>query len=124
MHRPRSGKHAPTLIGGTGERQTLRLVAQYGDACNLFDIPDGGKTITQKLAVLSRHCQASGRPMTDIDKTVSTRIPADQPIGDFIRHCQDVASLGIDHAIVLSAGPWTTEAVRSLAPVAAAVRDN
>lgn len=51
-------------------------------------------------------------------------IPADQPIGDFIRHCQDLASLGIDHAIVLSAGPWTTQAVRSLAPVAAAVRDN
>jgi alkanesulfonate monooxygenase SsuD/methylene tetrahydromethanopterin reductase-like flavin-dependent oxidoreductase (luciferase family) len=49
-------------IGGAGERRTLRLVARYADACNLFDIPDGGRTVRRKLEVLARHCDDVGRP--------------------------------------------------------------
>ena len=49
------------LIGGTGERRTLRLVAEYGDACNLFDVPDGGAAIRRQLDVLDRHCTDIGR---------------------------------------------------------------
>src|SRR5688500_14266429 len=60
----------PILIGGTGERKTLRLVARYADACNLFDIPDGGRTVTHKLAVLARHCADLGRPYDQIEKTL------------------------------------------------------
>ena len=52
----------PVLIGGTGERRTLRLVAEYGDACNLFDMPDGGATMRRQLDVLDRHCADVGRP--------------------------------------------------------------
>jgi len=44
-----------------GETKTLPLVARYADACNLFDIPDGGKTVTRKLAVLARQCEKLGR---------------------------------------------------------------
>jgi alkanesulfonate monooxygenase SsuD/methylene tetrahydromethanopterin reductase-like flavin-dependent oxidoreductase (luciferase family) len=66
--------HPPILIGGMGESKTLPLVARYADACNLFDIPDGGKTVTHKLAVLAGYCEQVGRSYDDIEKTLSTRL--------------------------------------------------
>lgn len=117
--------HPPILIGGTGEQRTLKLVAQYGDACNLFDIPDGGQTITHKLAVLARHCDDVGRSYDDIQKTVGTRLnPAETP-DQFIERCTALAALGIDHAIVLTDGPWTKDGLDTLAaavPALASVR--
>jgi alkanesulfonate monooxygenase SsuD/methylene tetrahydromethanopterin reductase-like flavin-dependent oxidoreductase (luciferase family) len=56
----------PILIGGGGERKTLRLVAQYADACNLFG---DAATIRHKLAVLERHCEDVGRDPAEITKT-------------------------------------------------------
>lgn len=50
------------LLGGMGEKMTLRLVAQYADACNLFDIPDHDQTMRHKLEVLAHHCEKVGRP--------------------------------------------------------------
>src|ERR671933_2224180 len=56
------------LIGGSGERKTLRLVAQYGDACNLFaSSPDD---VEDKLDVLRRHCDDVGRDYEEIRKTI------------------------------------------------------
>jgi len=57
--------HPPILIGGGGEKKTLRLVAQYADACNLFPSPE----IPRKLDILREHCRAVGRNYDDIEKT-------------------------------------------------------
>ena len=58
--------HPPILIGGLGEKKTLRLVAQYAQACNLFPGPD----LAHKLDVLRGHCEAVGRDYDEIEKTV------------------------------------------------------
>jgi len=61
-----SRPHPPILIGGSGERKTLRLVARYAQACNLFSTPD----LEHKLDVLKEHCEREGRDYDDIEKTV------------------------------------------------------
>jgi F420-dependent oxidoreductase-like protein len=57
----------PIMIGGGGERKTLRLVAQYADASNIFGDPD---TLRHKYAVLREHCERVGRPYEDIERSV------------------------------------------------------
>ena len=97
-----------------GERKTLRLVAAYADACNLFDIPNEGKTIRHKLEVLARHCDAIGRSFDEIERTVSTRLnPGESPEG-FAERCAGLAALGIQHAVVITSGPCTADAVATL----------
>jgi F420-dependent oxidoreductase-like protein len=66
LNSPAPLSRPPILVGGGGERKTLRLVAQYADACNLFQ----GPQIRHKLDVLKRHCDAVGRDYDDIEKTV------------------------------------------------------
>ena len=61
-----SRPHPPILIGGSGERKTLRLVARYAQACNLFP----GADLEHKLEVLRAHCEAEGRDYDEIEKTV------------------------------------------------------
>jgi F420-dependent oxidoreductase-like protein len=61
--------HIPLLIGGDGEKVTLKLVAQYADACNVGDDPS---SVKQKLAVLKQHCQTVGRDYESILRTSST----------------------------------------------------
>src|SRR5512140_68922 len=56
---PLSKPHPPIMIGGSGEQKTLRLVAQYGDGCNLY-ARMGAETIRHKLEVLKRHCDKVG----------------------------------------------------------------
>jgi F420-dependent oxidoreductase-like protein len=112
---PLAAPHPPILVGGTGEKKTLRLVARYGDACNLHDIPDGGAAIRRKLSVLADHCRAEGRHFDDIEKTVSTRLTAGQPASAFVEHAKELAALGIDHLVVLTQGPWTAASLKILA---------
>ena len=84
----------PILIGGSGERKTLRLVAQYGDACNLFtgEGPDG---VAAKLDVLRRHCDDVGRDYDEIRKTI---LWFGDPVAEpdrFAREMARYAGLGI-----------------------------
>jgi alkanesulfonate monooxygenase len=63
---PLTKPHPPILIGGSGEKKTLRMVAQYAQACNLFASPD----LAHKLDVLRAHCADLGRDYDEIEKTV------------------------------------------------------
>ncbi len=63
-----SKPHPPILIGGSGEKKTLKLVAKYADACNIFgDSPDG---VRRKFGILREHCDAVGRDYDEIEKTM------------------------------------------------------
>jgi F420-dependent oxidoreductase-like protein len=71
ISRPR----VPILVGGGGERKTLRLVAQYADACNLFG--RSPELVRDKLAILLEHCERLGRPYDEVERTVLTSIDLD-----------------------------------------------
>jgi F420-dependent oxidoreductase-like protein len=89
------------LIGGGGEKKTLRLVARYADACNLFAFlgPDG---LRRKLDVLRNHCDKEKRDFGAIEKTTlgtAWLAPGRQSAADLIKTCRDLAAVGIDQAI-------------------------
>jgi F420-dependent oxidoreductase-like protein len=88
--------HPPILIGGEGERKTLRLVAQYAQACNLFGSPE----VAHKLDVLRRHCDELGRDYDEIEKTVMVRFdigPNGEKADKLLEQLRALADLGIDH---------------------------
>jgi F420-dependent oxidoreductase-like protein len=88
-----SRPHPPILIGGSGERKTLPLVARYADACNLFDIPE----VAHKLDVLREHCAAVGRDYDTIEKTVQLRFDLGERgerVQQIIEHLHELAELG------------------------------
>lgn len=118
--RPLSRPRPPVLIGGTGERRTLRLVAEYADACNLFDIPDGGLAVRRGLDVLAQHCADVGRSFEQIERTITTALQPDEPVDRFLERCGKLGELGIEHVIVITRGrPWTDDGVNTLGAAAA-----
>lgn len=97
--------HPPILIGGGGEQKTLRLVAQYADACNLFANPEPG-ALEHKLDVLRQHCERLGRPYEQIEKTSlgAPQITREGGNGartpkEAIAYFEWLAGLGFDQAI-------------------------
>ncbi|CAA9572902.1 MAG: FIG00825713: hypothetical protein [uncultured Thermomicrobiales bacterium] len=100
---PLSRPQPPIMIGGSGEKKTLRLVARYADACNLYSSPELG----HKLDVLKGHCDDLGRDYATIEKTTiavaavtesgtgQTQTPA-----QFLETLERQAALGIDHVIL------------------------
>lgn len=113
---PISQPHPPILIGGEGERKTLRLIAQYGDACNFYFGATPARWgewhtqrfekrrahLTHKLTVLRRHCDEQGRDYNDIEKTVLGTIQLnhdDMTPSAVVDLCGELADIGFDHVI-------------------------
>ncbi|MEV0585288.1 LLM class F420-dependent oxidoreductase [Nonomuraea sp. NPDC050310] len=107
----------PILLGGSGERRTLRLVARYADACNFLD----GADVPHKLRVLREHCERAGRPYEEIEKTLHLRIPAGQSVGESVQRCGELAGQGIGHVIVVVPDPSEEAWLAHLAAVAAQI---
>jgi F420-dependent oxidoreductase-like protein len=87
--------HPPILIGGGGEKKTLRFVAKYGDACNLSN----DEHLERKLDVLKQHCENEGRDYADITKTVAFWLDTGEngeKTGQLIDELGRLAGLGID----------------------------
>jgi F420-dependent oxidoreductase-like protein len=103
-----SRPHPPILIGGGGEKKTLRLVARYGDACNLFE-QAGQEAVRHKLDVLQEHCRNENRDYAEIEKTTlgTLRLSRDgaegtQTVAQAVDRFGRLAELGVDRAIVNS----------------------
>jgi F420-dependent oxidoreductase-like protein len=101
LHQP----HPPILIGGTGEKKTLRMVAQYADACNIFEMGLDG--VRGKLQVLREHCERLDRPYEAIEKTTLGRLSLSRDgregtstVEQAVDRFGALAELGVDHAIV------------------------
>jgi len=110
--------HPPILIGGSGERRTLPLVARYADACNLFDIPERGfaDDLRHKLDVLRGLCDEIGRDFDAIEKTTATAIDPDD-LDELRRHLDELRDVGIDQPILSADRPWDEATLEALAGV-------
>jgi F420-dependent oxidoreductase-like protein len=110
--------HPPVLIGGSGERRTLRLVAEYADACNLFgESPD---RVAHKLDVLRRHCDDVGRDYDSIRKTMIGSVDPLADVDGFLADMERYAALGISLVALVPAGDdpvaWTTGVCEKVLP--------
>ena len=123
-------KRIPILVGGSGERRTLRLVARHADACNLFGDPD---TVRHKLSVLREHCAAEGRDPAAITVThlAAARVVADDEpregpgaasAGEHVGRYRELAEAGVQTAIVGLGDARGPESVSRFADVIAAFR--
>lgn len=114
--RPLSRPHPPILIGGMGERKTLRLVARYADACNLFTF-QGLDVLAHKLDVLRRRCDEERRDYAEIEKTSLSTVnlaPGEMSAKDVVDFLRRQAELGIEHAIVNMPNVHELEPLRRL----------
>jgi F420-dependent oxidoreductase-like protein len=116
----------PVMLGGNGERKTLRMVAQYADASNLFG--STGDDIRHKLDVLRRHCDDLDRDFDTIQRTAMAGLDPVADRDEFLSRMEQFATAGIElvtiqppaHPPGLDPVAWTTEFFESVAP---AVRD-
>ncbi|MFC4146079.1 LLM class F420-dependent oxidoreductase [Micromonospora mangrovi] len=97
LNSPQPLRRPPILIGGGGERKTLRLVARYAQACNLFAHDD----LDRKFAILREHCAAEGRDYDDIEKTVLVKLDVGdrgEHVDALLAQLTALARAGVSHA--------------------------
>jgi alkanesulfonate monooxygenase SsuD/methylene tetrahydromethanopterin reductase-like flavin-dependent oxidoreductase (luciferase family) len=100
--RPLSSPRPRVLIGGGGERKTLRLVATYADACNIIGDVD---TVAHKVEVLRRHCDDVGRDFEQIEVTALIGVADDAGPDEIIREAQALNEVGVHAIVIRAAGP-------------------
>lgn len=99
---PVSSPRPRIMIGGGGERKTLRLVAKYGDACNFFV---GAEGVRHKLDVLHRHCDEVGRDPAQIEVTTRLDVPEEAEPDVILAEAESLAAAGVDTVVIRSVGP-------------------
>jgi F420-dependent oxidoreductase-like protein len=112
--RPLTQPHPPILIGGTGERKTLRFVARYAQACNLFTGPD----TRHKLDVLREHCAREGRDYDEILKTAYYGIDVGdngENVGKVLDDLRGLAGLGIQGTLGFVRDVWKIKPLEIIA---------
>lgn len=121
--KPVTKPHPPILIGGGGEQKTLRFVAEYGDACNLFA---DREVLKHKLEVLKKHCKDVGRPYEEIEKTCmegSFVTEASINPNQLLSSAEELAGLGVDHIILRVSNDAKPESYEKLAPVIKKIKE-
>jgi alkanesulfonate monooxygenase SsuD/methylene tetrahydromethanopterin reductase-like flavin-dependent oxidoreductase (luciferase family) len=97
--------HPPIMIGGSGERKTLRFVARYAQACNLFPTPD----LARKLDVLRTRCDEEGRVYDEIRKScyfIFDVGPKGEKVNEVVDRLGELAAMGFGTAIGAVANVW------------------
>jgi F420-dependent oxidoreductase-like protein len=103
----------PIMIGGGGEKKTLRLVAQYGDACNVFGDAD---RIRHKYAVLREHCERLGRPYDEIERsTLQSVNPDEQSTDQIVQRFGSLIEAGAQHILFSVRGVSDTTRLERIA---------
>jgi F420-dependent oxidoreductase-like protein len=114
-----SRPHPAIMIGGGGEKKTLRLVAKYADACNLFASPQ----IAQKLDVLREHCDREGRDYDSIIKTVYYSFDMSKGVGKVLDDLHRLHDMGFQVAMGQVVDVWALDPIETIAteiiPIAA-----
>ncbi|WP_203338680.1 LLM class F420-dependent oxidoreductase [Nocardioides limicola] len=124
VNSPPPVRRPPIMIGGSGERKTLRMVAEYADACNIFDA--GLEVVKRKYDVLAEHCVALGRDPEEVRRTVLTRLSLTESggeqmpygevsmsVGEAVQKLGDLAGLGTQ-TVTLAMGNDTDPAAWEL----------
>ena len=98
--RPLSTPHPRIMIGGTGPNKTLRMVAQYADACNIGDWV-GAENMQKAIDTLKEHCDALGRDYDTVEKTslCTVHLSGDDTVDSTISRIKTLAAMGFTHAI-------------------------
>jgi F420-dependent oxidoreductase-like protein len=120
--RPVSSPRPRILIGGGGERKTLRIVAKYADACNFIG---DASVVEHKVDVLRRHCEEVGRDPSQIEVTALVMVSDDAGADTILREVEAVGDAGAHAIVIRSTGPeprrWLEETWGPVAPKLAAI---